>query len=335
MSLTEGNVGIIPSQSVTDAPLFNGALQTCLRLKNLETAMRIIRPIAIYGFLALGGISAAYAAPDWNAVGQAVGKTGTVMPGGVYRVGLPRTDLHVMLDGIELKPTFALGSWVAFTPMGDKAMVMGDLVLTEDEIEPVMKSLLDSGLEITALHNHLFHAQPATFYMHVGGMGDPVTLAGALHKALTLSKTPFTAAAPPPATPPAIDLDTVAIDAALGAKGSIAGGVYQVGVPRAEPVMAAGMAVPGPMGGAEAINFQPLGGGKAAITGDFILVAKEVNPVMRALRSHGIDVTALHNHMLDDIPRMFFMHFWAHDDLTKLLVGLKAAMAEVAVKKVP
>jgi hypothetical protein len=335
MSLTEGNVGIIPLQSITDAPLFKGAGQMCLRLKNQETIMRIIRSLAIYGFLALGGTSAANAATDWNAVGQAVGKTGTVMSGGVYRVGLPRTDLHVMLDGIELKPTFALGSWVAFTPMGEQAMLMGDLVLTEDEIEPVMKSLLESGLEITALHNHLFHAQPATFYMHVGGTGDPVKLAQSIHKALTLSKTPFNAAAPQPATPPAIDLDTAAIDAALGAKGSIAGGVYQVGVPRAEPVMAGGMAVPGPMGGAEAINFQPLGGGKAAITGDFILLAKEVNPVMRELRSHGIDVTALHNHMLDDNPRMFFMHFWAHDDLTKLLAGLKAAMAEVAVKKGP
>jgi len=205
-------------------------------------------------------------------------------------------------------------------------------VLTEDEVEPVMKSLLDSGLEITALHNHLFHAQPATFYMHVGGMGNPVNLANAIHTALLLSKTPFTAAAPG-AAPPAIDLDTAAIDAALGAKGTNAGGIYQVGVPRAEPAKAMGMGVIGPLGGAEAINFQPLGGGKAAITGDFILVAKEVNPVLRALRGHGIDVTAIHNHMLDDQPRMFFVHFWAHDDLSKLLAGLKAALAEVAVVK--
>lgn len=271
-------------------------------------------------------------AADWAAVGQALGKPGTEMAGGIYRVGLPRSDLHVKLGDIELKPTFALGSWVAFAPMGNQAMVMGDLVLTEDEVEPVMKSLLDSGLQITALHNHLFNARPATFYMHVGGMGDPVKLAAAIHTALGFSKTPFTSAAPP-ATPPAIDLDTAAIDTALGAKGSIAGGVYQVGVPRAEPATAMGMAVAGPLGGAEAINFQPLGGGKVAITGDFILVAKEVNPVMRALRSHGIDVTALHNHMLDDNPRMFFMHFWAHDDLPKLLAGLKVALAEVAVKK--
>jgi uncharacterized protein DUF1259 len=280
----------------------------------------------------LGSVCASNAAPDWNAVAQALGKSGTEMPGGIYRVGLPRGDLHVQLGDVELKPTFALGSWVAFAPMGEQAMVMGDLVLTEDEVEPVMKSLLDSGLEITALHNHLFHAAPATFYMHIGGMGNPVNLANAIHSALVLSKTPFTSA-PPPATPPTIDLDTAAIDTALGAKGAIAGGVYQVGVPRAEPSKAMGMAVTGPLGGAEAINFQPLGGGKAAITGDFILIAKEVNPVLRALRKNGIDVTAVHNHMLDDQPRMFFVHFWAHDDLPKLLTGLKAALAEVALKK--
>jgi hypothetical protein len=292
--------------------------------------MRHLNLLALSAMLAFATIPAQ--AADWSAVAQALGKSGTEMPGGIYRVGLPRSDLHVQLDGIELKPTLALGSWVAFSPMGQQAMVMGDLVLTEDEIEPVMKSLLDNGLQVTALHNHLFHAQPATFYMHVGGMGDPVKLAGAIHTALSLSRTPF-AAAPAPATPPPIDLNTAAIDAALGAKGMIAGGVYQVGVPRAQPIMAMGMAVPGPMGGAESINFQPLGGGKAAITGDFILVAREVNPVIRALRRNGIDVTALHNHMLDENPRMFFVHFWAHDDLAKLLTGLKAALAEVAVKR--
>lgn len=288
--------------------------------------------LAMASLMALGLASTAQAATDWNAVAKALGKSGTEMPGGIYRIGLPRSDLKVQLGDIELKPTFALGSWVAFAPMGDQAMVMGDLVLTEDEVEPVMKSLLDGGIEVTALHNHLFNARPATFYMHIGGMGNPVNLANAVHTALGMSKTPF-AAAPPPATPPAIDLDTASIDTALGAKGMIAGGVYQVGVPRAEPAKAMGMAVSGPLGGAESINFQPLGGGKAAITGDFILSAKEVNPVLKALRKNNIDVTAIHNHMLDDQPRMFFVHFWAHDDLTKLLGGLKAALAEVAVKK--
>ena len=293
---------------------------------------RSLSILAMASLIALGLASNAEAATDWNAVAKALGKSGTEMPGGIYRIGLPRSDLHVQLGDIELKPTFALGSWVAFAPMGDQAMVMGDLVLTEDEVEPVMKSLLENGVEVTALHNHLFNARPATFYMHIGGMGDPVKLASSVHAALGLSKTPF-AAAPPPATPPAIDLDTASIDTALGAKGMIAGGVYQVGVPRAEPAKAMGVAVAGPLGGAESINFQPLGGGKAAITGDFILAAKEVNPVLRALRKNNIDVTAIHNHMLDDQPRMFFVHFWAQDDLPKLLAGLKAVLAEVAVKK--
>src|SRR6185312_3019172 len=240
--------------------------------------------------------------------------------------GLPRTDLNVRLDGITLKPTFALGSWVAFLPMGNNDMVMGDLVLTEDEVGPVMKKLSENGIEISALHNHLFHASPATFYMHIYGEGDGAKLATAIHDGLALSKTPFPASAAPAAPPPAIDLDTAAIDAALGAKGSNSAGVYQVNIARSAPVKEKGMTLPVPMGASEAINFQPLGGGKAAITGDFMLTAAEVNPVLRALRENGIEVTALHNHMLTDEPRLFFMHFWAHDDLAKLLTGLKAAL---------
>jgi hypothetical protein len=277
----------------------------------------------------------AFAAPDWNAIASALGKSGTEGAGGAYRVGLPRTDLSVTLDNITLKPTFALGSWVAFLPMGNNVMAMGDLVLTEDEVGPVMKKLGESGIQISALHNHLFHASPATFYMHIYGEGDGVKLATAIHQGLALSKTPFPASSAPAAAapPPAIDLDTAAIDAALGAKGSNAAGVYQVNIARSAPVKEGGMALPVPMGASEAINFQPLGGGKAAITGDFMLTAAEVNPVLRTLRENGIEVTALHNHMLTDEPRLFFMHFWAHDDLAKLLTGLKAAMAHVAVKK--
>lgn len=274
-------------------------------------------------------------AADWSAVATALGKSGTE-GAGAYRVGLPRTDLNVTLDGITLKPALALGSWVAFLPMGSNVMAMGDLVLTEDEVGPVMKKLSEGGIEISALHNHLFHASPATFYMHIYGEGDGVKLATAIHEGLSLSKTPFPASgAPAPAagTPPPLDLDTAAIDAALGAKGANAAGVYQVNVARGAPVKEHGMNLPIPMGASEAINFQPLGAGKAAITGDFMLTAAEVNPVLRALRENGIEVTALHNHMLTDEPRLFFMHFWAHDDLAKLLTGLKAAMSHVAIKK--
>jgi Domain of Unknown Function (DUF1259) len=219
----------------------------------------------------------------WQAqVGAALGKTGSAAPGGIYRVGLPRTDLKVTLDGVELKPGFALGGWLAFETMGDQGMVMGDLVLTMDEVTPVMTKLAASGIDVTALHNHLLRNQPFTMYMHVLGHGDPVKLAAALHTALAESKTPLSAAAAPSPTPPPIDLDTAAIDQALGAKGANNGGVYQFGIPRAEPIKDGGMDVPAPMGSANAINFQPTGGGKAAITGDFVLIAKEVNPVLKA-----------------------------------------------------
>jgi hypothetical protein len=272
---------------------------------------------------------------DWQAsVGQALGKSGAAAPGGIYRVGLPRTDLKVTLDGVELKAGFALGSWLAFEKMADSGMAMGDLVLTMDEVSPVMKKLIEGGIEVTALHNHLLRNQPFTMYMHVLGHGDPVKLAAVLHSALAESKTPLAAAASAPAAvPPPIDLDTAALDTALGAKGTNNGGVYQFGIPRAEPIKDGGMGVPPAMGSAVAINFQPTGGGKAAITGDFVLIAKEVNPVAKALREHGIEVTALHNHMLDDEPRLFFMHFWANDDAKKLAEGLKAALAQINIAK--
>ena len=269
---------------------------------------------------------------DWSDVGKALGKEGAMQPGGVYRVALPRTDLKVTLDGVSIKPGFALGGWLAFAPMGDQAMVMGDLVMTQDEINPVMKKLEESGIEITALHNHLLRAEPATMYMHVMGQGDPVKLAQELHAALSLSKIPFEA---PSGTsqPQAMELDTAGIDKILGAAGKANGGVLQYGIPRAEKISDSGMPVPPALGSAIAINFQPTGGGKAAITGDFVLIAKEVNPVIKALRENGIEVTAVHNHMLDDQPRLFFMHFWANDDAQKLAKGLRAALDKVNVAK--
>jgi Domain of Unknown Function (DUF1259) len=279
---------------------------------------------------------AAFVADEWQAqVGEALGKTGTTTPSGIYRVGLPRTDLKVTLDGVELKAGFALGSWLAFEKMGDQGMVMGDLVLTEAEVNPVMTKLAAGGVEVTALHNHLLRNQPFTMYMHVLGHGDPVKLAAVLHTALAESKTPLSAApaAAAAAPPPPIDLDTAAIDQMLGAKGTNNGGVYQFSIPRAEPIKDGGMDVPPPMGSANAVNFQPTGGGKAAITGDFVLIAKEVNPVLKALRDHGIEVTAIHNHMLDDQPHLYFMHFWANDDARKLSEGLKAALAQINIAK--
>jgi hypothetical protein len=294
---------------------------------------RIITLLAGLGAAAFA-VTASAAPIDWSKVDQALGKTGTDQPGGVHKYGLPRSDLKITVDGLAIKPTLALGSWVGFMPTDDGAMFMGDLVLTDTEIEPVMKRLIDDGIEITAIHNHLLRTSPAVFYMHVGGHGDPVKLAQSLHAGLALSQTPFAAPAPNVA-PPTIDLDTAAIDSALQAKGTINGGVYQLNIPRAEAISEGGMAIPPSLGTAIAINFQPTGGGKAAITGDFVLLGKEVNPVLKAMRNNGIEVTALHSHMIDDSPHLFFMHFWANDDLTKLTRGLRAALDLANVKHGP
>lgn len=276
---------------------------------------------------ALLACAPAVAAPDWTAVGKALGKDGAMQPGGIYKVSLPRTDLKVTLDGVPLKAGFALGSWVAFEPMGDEAMVMGDLVLTQAEVNPVLSRLEQEGFAVTGLHNHLLRSQPATMYMHVEAHGDPVKLARALHAALSFSKTPF-AAAPATGAAPNIGLDVAAIDRALGAEGKVNGGVLQYSFPRKDQISAGGMAVPPAMGAATAVNFQPAGSGRAATTGDFVLIASEVNPVIKTLRAHGIEVTALHNHMLDDEPRLFFMHFWATGDAAALAHGLSAAVRQ-------
>jgi hypothetical protein len=271
------------------------------------------------------------AAQSWAAVDQALGRAGANQPDGVRRYSFPRSDLNVTLDGVRLKPGFAFGSWLAFQRTGNGAMVMGDLVLTDAEVNPVMTELLDGGIAITALHNHLLRSTPHTMYMHVEGHGDAAKLAAALHAALARSATPMQAAPAPVAAP--LELDTAALDRIIGRPGKANGGVYQFGVPRPDQVTDGGMPVPATMGTGIGINFQPIGGGRTAITGDFVLREGEVNPVMRALRSAGIDITALHNHMLNDEPRLFFMHFWGTGDAQKLAAGLRAALDRVGLRQ--
>jgi hypothetical protein len=268
----------------------------------------------------------------WSKVDQAMGRTAAVSQD-IHRYGFPRTDLSVTLDGVTIKPALALGGWVAFKPMGNEAMIMGDLVLLESEVNPVMLKMIEGGLDITAVHNHLLRASPATFYMHVGGHGDPAKMAAVIHDALAVSKTPLSM--PAAAPPPAIDLDTAQLDRIMEAKGQANGGVYQFNVPRRDPVSMDGMPMmpSTPLGAAIGINFQPTGGGKAAITGDFVLTNDEVNPVIRALRGNGIDVTAVHSHMLVEQPRLFFLHFWAVDDAMKLAKGLRVALDKTASAK--
>ena len=295
--------------------------------------MRVFFPLLLGGALVAFAASANAQEIDWSKVDAAFGRKAAVS-GDVHRYGFPRTDLTVTLDGVTIRPAFALGGWIAFKPAHGGAMVMGDLVLLEAEINPVMTTLVQNGLEITAIHNHVLRGSPATFYMHVGGHGDPAKMATTILQALQSSKTPL---APPaaPASQPAIDLDTAQLDQIIGFKGTANGGVYQFGVPRRDAITEGGMQIApaGPMGVATAINFQPTGGGKAAITGDFVLTGEEVNPVIKVLRANGIEVTAIHSHMLTEQPRLIFMHFWANDDAVKLAKGLRAALDKTASTK--
>jgi hypothetical protein len=265
--------------------------------------------------------------PDqWKAVTDQLGRSGSVQPGDVYKVGLPRTDLHVTVGNVEIKPALALGGWLAFKKAEHGAMVMGDLVLTEDEVAPVTAKLQAAGIEQTAIHNHLLHESPRVMYMHVEGHGDAAQLAKALHDALAVTKLP----SPTPSKATELtDLSKQEIEAALGRKGNVNGGVLQVSVPRAEKISEDGTEIPPSMGTATALNFQPTGGGKAAITGDFVLIASEVNPVIRVLNENGIAITALHSHMLKESPRLFFMHFWANADGVSLAKALHEALAKV------
>jgi len=288
--------------------------------------------------LVVAGLSLSVSAPpasaqSWTAVEQTLGRKGAPNPGGVMKFGFPRSDLQVTVGDVQIKPALALGGWVAFKPLaGGKALALGDLVLTPDEVGPVMQRLQQAGISQTAVHNHLLGEAPRVMYMHIMGEGDPVKLAEALHAALGETKTPMTVA-PPAAPNAAIDLDTAAVVHALGYAGKVNGGVYQVAVPRAERVVDMGNEILPSMGVATSINFQPTGGGRAAITGDFVLLGSEVNSVMRTLRENGIQVTAVHSHMLQESPRLYFMHFWANDDATKLATGLHAALGHTNSKR--
>ena len=276
--------------------------------------------------------------PMWAAVQQQLGGKGTMQPGDVLRFGFPRSDLQVMVDGLKLAPTLALGSWIAFKPLGRggsglrNVMVMGDLVLTEDEVSPVMLALQHGGVEQTALHHHVLRESPRVMYMHIMAHGDAVKIAGAIRAALGSSRTPMPqptgASGAGAATMPsaANDLDTAAIARTIGVGGKSNGGVYQVNVPRRERITDHGTEVPPSMGVATVINFQPTGAGRAAIAGDFVMRGPEVNDVIRALQQGGIAVTALHSHMLTEEPRLFFMHFWANDDAVTLARTLRSAL---------
>jgi hypothetical protein len=276
----------------------------------------------------------ATAAGEWKTVEDVFGFPGANLPGGVIRFNMPRKDLHVTIAGTEIKPGLALGAWAAFHRVGDNdAMVMGDLVLTEDEVAPVMKALLDGGVEITALHNHLNGESPKIMYLHMGGHGDPVKLAQTIKHAVGLTKSPLPQGGGTKETAADIGFDVAAVEKIMGRQGSVSGGVLHFNAPRAEKLTEEGMDTPPSMGAGTAINFQPTGNGRAAIAGDFAMTGKEVGPVMKVLLDNGVQAVALHSHALDDAPRLFYMHFWANDDALKLAKTLRSALDQTNVAK--
>ena len=295
--------------------------------------MKILSLSAIAATVLVASSTPQQGTTDWKAVEAAMGRPSVAQPGDVHRFNFPRSDMHVTAAGVAVKPAFALGGWVAMKAVsGGGVMAMGDLVLSDAELNPVIAKLQAGGVEQTAIHHHLMHESPRVYYVHIHGHGDAVKIAQTVRGALALTKVP------PPAPPSSaaaapLGIDTVQIAQALGVTGRVNGGVYQVSVPRSETIRDGTFEVPPSMGLATAINFQPTGGGKAAITGDFVMIASEVNAVIKTLGENGIEVTSLHNHLLADEPRLFFMHFWANADAVKLARGLRAALDKTASKR--
>jgi hypothetical protein len=300
-----------------------------LESTNGESTMITKRILWIVLLVAWAPVLAAAQGLDTTKIDQALGRSGQKNQD-VYRVAFPRTDLHVTVAGVSIKPGFALGSWAAFSGNDANATVMGDLVLLEGEINAVMAKLRSSGIEITAVHNHLLNETPRIVYMHYLGHGNAVELAASVHAALALSKTPL---GPPAASVPGSAPGFVkTIEDVLDHKGQLNGGVLAFGIARVEAINEDGMPLSGPQGVLESINFQETSSGEVATTGDFILTAQEINPVISALQEHNIQITALHNHMLTEEPRLFFMHFWATGKSESVAEGIKAALSHIAVK---
>lgn len=279
-----------------------------------------MKRLLFFVFVLYVGSSVLAQTTDWTETEKIFGRKGTAQ-GEVFKIAFPRADLNVKVGEVMIEPALALTSWIAFKKIENQTMIMGDLVLLDAEIAPVMNKIVASGLEVTALHNHIVNESPSIMYMHFGGHGDPKELAGKMKAVLALTGTPMT----PPAPPATTQIDWSKVEATLGVTGQRKGNVLQLGIPRAEKITENGMEVPPFMGMATAINIQKVGE-KVATTGDFVLLAEEVNSVVKALTENGIAVTALHNHMLFESPRLFFLHFWGFDAPEKLATGLKAAL---------
>jgi hypothetical protein len=268
---------------------------------------------------------------DWKPVTDALGRTGKFGDNNtVYRIPLVRSDLQVMTQGVAIKPGLSLGGYICFAKYDDGTMMMGDLVITEAELQKVTDALQAHGIEQTALHKHLLEQSPQVWWTHVHAMGDPAQLAAGLKAALDATAIP--PATPPPAQQPPVDVDTAGIDAALGRKGTADSGLYKYTMARQDTITDGGQVVPPTFGVTTTINFQPVGGGKAAINGDFVMTGPEVQKVIQALRAGNIAVVEVHNHSLTDNPRLFYLHYWAVDDAVTLAKALRPALDATNLK---
>ncbi len=265
---------------------------------------------------------------EWSDVEKVFGKKGNVQDN-VFKITFPRSDLKVKVGDFFVAPGLALSSWIGFMKMGNQAMMMGDLVVLDKEVAPVISKLISNSIQITALHNHIVNEAPAIKYIHFSGNGNAVSLAEKMKSVIAITGTPLTS---PQAQTQSTNPDWSKVEAILGTTGKHNGNLLQYSFPRNEKLTESGMEMPAYMGMATGINFQ-MDENKAAITGDFVLIAEEVNPVAKALTENGIQVTAIHNHMLYDKPRLFMLHFWAVDEPGKLAKGLKAALDKTNSKK--
>jgi hypothetical protein len=292
----------------------------------------VVSAAILVAALAVGGGRSGYSQPaplDTSAIDRALARTGQ-LGGDVYKVTFPRSDLHVVVDGVAVKTGLALTGWAAFKAVGAEAVTHGDLALLETEVNPVITRIRTEGFEVTAIHNHLLGESPRVIYVHFWGRGPAARLASTLEAVLALTAIPMAGSAASSSNEDVPGGDQ--IQATLGLKGAVKGGVLGLSRPRPEPITMMGVTLPPAMGMATAINIQAAEAGKVASTGDFVLLGNEVNPVISALRAHGIAVTALHNHMIDGSPDLYFMHFWAHDTPDRVAAGLKAGLDAMGQK---
>lgn len=263
----------------------------------------------------------------WQNIEKVIGKEG-VIKDETEKFTFPRYDLSVKIKDLTIEPALALTSWVIFIKMQDKYIIMGDLILKETEVDNVTNKLVSNELQITALHNHILNETPKIMYLHFSGQGDAVVLARRIRTVLEVTATPFT---PAPLKKISESTDWSKVESILGYSGKATGKILQFSIARKEVFTEKNMALPPQAGMAISINFQSAGD-KVAATGDFLLTAEEVNPVVKVLTENNILVTAIHNHMLFESPRLFFLHFWSVDNPERLAEGLHLALEKINIR---